>query len=69
MKQEEAICDRPSSMLIWVIGFPTGLYTGIAFTSTLDVETAGKSWPEVDRVGTSSFLTAAGLVVSLDADL
>lgn len=50
------------------MGFPTGVYTGKAFTSILDVETGGKSAPDVDFCE-SSFLIAGLAVASLDVVL
>lgn len=63
---------EPSSMLTAVMGFPEALWMGMAFTSILDVDTAGRSAPEIEerRFNSSSFLTGAALTaVSFDVDL
>ena len=57
-------------MLTSVMRFPVALWIGMAFMSTLDVDTAGRSAPDMDGLGASSFLTDAALTaVSFDVDL
>lgn len=52
------------------MGFPVPLCIGMALMSTLDVDTAGRSAPDMDGLGvSSSFLISAAFTgASLDVD-